>query len=540
MSDDPDDPLTARAPGCDAENAALSALAAELAGNPEGVFGKLADFARALCGAASAGVGVWPPGPRREVIRPLAVSGRPPSGDVPGPGALTAPWSAAPRAAGLLWTVPQSRPFDGGDERRLHSLAPFAAAAWSLLASRAVDTDHAEILWFDPAGIRPKELNAALLAALQQHRRSRELFAEGAWLRTLLGSLSDGIIAAGSDTRVRYLNAGAERATGWSLAEAMGKPVAEIGTLTRLGGGPVSRSPIDRALAGARPTRWDRYILHRRDGRTLPIEAFASPILEPQTPTVVIAVFRDISEQLQRERRDEKARKLLKEQVNAAEHELGETRADLRALSGRLITLQEEERRRLARELHDDFGQRAAILGLQISRALDLLPNSPSEAADLLARTQGQIVALDNGLREVSHRLHPSVIEDLGLIPGLTSLVEDLREGGAEITLAAPDSIAVPAPIATCLYRVTQEALRNAAKHAPGAPVHIRLSADADNVHLAIEDAGPGFDVREVRAAGGLGLLNMRERARLAGGTLTLRSFPGRGTAITVAIPHGR
>jgi PAS domain S-box-containing protein len=385
---------------------------------------------------------------------------------------------------------------------------------------------------------RPKELNATLVLALHQHKRSLELFSEQAWLRTLLGSLSDGVVATDQDSRVRYLNSVAEEATGWRLAEAHGKPIGDIWLVTTLTGERVPQSQIARALDGAEPTPRERFLLHGRNGVKLPIEDFASPIREPQGQAGAVSVFHDISERLKQERKEEEERDLLEEQVQAAAEEVGETRAELRALSGHLISLQEEERRRLARELHDDFGQRTAVLEMQAARAIDLILVNPSEATDLLARMREQISALDTGLRNVSHRLHPSVIEDLGLIPALRSLVDELREAGSDVTLYMPESVDVSLVVATSLYRIVQEALRNAGKHAPGAPVHIRLSLEVHGIQLAIEDAGPGFDLNQVRVAGGLGLLNMQERARLLGGTFSVRARPGRGTTIVVSVPR--
>ena len=146
---------------------------------------------------------------------------------------------------------------------------------------------------------------------------------------------------------------------------------------------------------------------------------------------------------------------------------------------------------------------------------------------------------LNLGLREVSHRLHPSVLEDLGLIAALRSLIASFRDDGIDVSFRLPDEMpALNTDVATALYRIAQEALRNALKHAPGAPVHVTLEVRDNLVQLTIRDDGPGFDLTKVRLGGGLGILNMNERARLVHGTLLFNSRPGDGTAIEVRVPE--
>jgi two-component system CheB/CheR fusion protein len=204
------------------------------------------------------------------------------------------------------------------------------------------------------------------------------------------------------------------------------------------------------------------------------------------------------------------------------------------------MAVQEEERRRLARELHDDFGQRTAILELQASRALQVLSDNVVETRQLLQQMSEHISALDRGLRNASHRLHPSVLADLGLVAGLRSLVDDFCQSGGDATLWAPDqSLDVPVETTTALYRIAQEALRNAMKHAPGAPVRITLLSNDQGFQLTIEDAGPGFRLEQAKAGKGLGLLSMQERARLAGGVLLLSTRLHRGTVVSVRVPAG-
>jgi two-component system, chemotaxis family, CheB/CheR fusion protein len=367
---------------------------------------------------------------------------------------------------------------------------------------------------------------------------ARELFADGAWLRTMLASLNDGIIATDDQARVRYLNPAAERMTGWLQSEAAGKPDEELYDLRTMTGLTVEKSQLQKALSATSAVGKERFILHARGGQTTPIEASASPILPAGLAEGAVTIIADITEHLRQERLREIERDRLEEEVQKTTDQLGQTRAELRALSAYLINAHEHERRRLAVELHDDFGQRMAALSMRINRAIEQLEKNPKETEEILQSISEEVALLNLGLREVSHRLHPSVLEHLGLLPALRSLIAGFLDDGIDVSFKLPDEIpALSTDVATALYRIAQEALRNALKHAPGAPVHTTLLTQDSYVQLTIRDDGPGFDLNQVRLGGGLGILNMNERARLVNGTLLLSSRPGDGTVVTVRVP---
>jgi two-component system CheB/CheR fusion protein len=149
-----------------------------------------------------------------------------------------------------------------------------------------------------------------------------------------------------------------------------------------------------------------------------------------------------------------------------------------------------------------------------------------------------QAAELSNSLRTVSHRLHSSVIADLGIESALRSLIEEHRNCGEDVGLEVeniPNNL--PFEVAVALYRIVQEGLRNASKHAAGAHVQVKLALTDKALKLSIEDSGPGFDLIQVRRRGGLGLLSIQERARLAGGTFMLRTGQGHGTSLVVQVP---
>jgi two-component system, chemotaxis family, CheB/CheR fusion protein len=188
----------------------------------------------------------------------------------------------------------------------------------------------------------------------------------------------------------------------------------------------------------------------------------------------------------------------------------------------------------MARELHDDLGQRVALLGVSVDHALHQ-GRIDRETAEAI---RSQIHEMSAGLRAVSHRLHPSIIADLGLAAALQNLVEQERTAGRAVVLEeGAAQVAVPLNTATALYRIVQEALHNAAKHAPGAAVSISLTATSNEALLRVQDKGPGFSLGDASIRGGLGLISMQERARLVGGNLLLTTQPGSGTVILARVP---
>lgn len=211
----------------------------------------------------------------------------------------------------------------------------------------------------------------------------------------------------------------------------------------------------------------------------------------------------------------------------------------LEELSGRLITAQEEERARIARELHDDFSQRMALQGICLRQLWKKLPDSEIEARakvqELLKGTQ----ELSSDLHSLSHELHSSRLEHVGLVPAMIGLCEEMSSKytiKVEFTERGP-STAISKDVALCLFRVAQEALINVAKHSRARQAQAELIGLGNEIRLRIVDAGLGFDPNLGNATAGIGLLGMRERLRLVGGTLSIRSAPMRGTEILAQVP---
>jgi signal transduction histidine kinase len=217
--------------------------------------------------------------------------------------------------------------------------------------------------------------------------------------------------------------------------------------------------------------------------------------------------------------------------------DLKRTEEAARDLSGRLINAQEEERARLARELHDDITQRLARLAIDVGRCE--LGTSDVPLAQTAREVREGLVQLSEDVHALSYRLHPSILEDLGLAAALKAESERFtrRESvPVEVTLRdLPDPI--PPDTALCLFRVAQEGLRNVARHAKARTVGLSLRSLDGGLQLAIQDDGAGFDPARDRDRPSLGLSSMRERVHLLGGELDMDSAPGQGTTLVAWVP---
>lgn len=225
--------------------------------------------------------------------------------------------------------------------------------------------------------------------------------------------------------------------------------------------------------------------------------------------------------------------------LRRSERDLLLSRSELRRLADRLLQNDEEEHSRIARELHDDFSQRIAALSMDIGKVQrDLQPPSDSGSAALTTIRAG-LSRLASDLHGLSRRLHPAVIDDLGLVQALRGeCVEIERQTGVAVSFY-PDHVPekIPPAIALCLYRVAQESLRNASKHARAHEIRVFLTAGDKRIELIVEDDGVGFDSRKPQPCPGIGLTGMGERVRMADGELSVVSHPGEGTTVRARLP---
>ncbi len=213
------------------------------------------------------------------------------------------------------------------------------------------------------------------------------------------------------------------------------------------------------------------------------------------------------------------------------------TRRELQRLSAELISAQEAERKRIARELHDEVGQTiwAMMLGLTSLRSA-LEKNDPAAAERQLESIHGMAENTAALVRNISLLLRPSMLDDLGLIPALHWLVREFsRTSGLQVEFAAADlDLSLPEDHKTCIYRVVQESLRNVARHAAALHVKISMEHEPHLIRTRIQDDGRGFDPHTGK---GVGILGMEERVTRLGGKLSLDSNPGQGTTIVCELP---
>jgi len=216
---------------------------------------------------------------------------------------------------------------------------------------------------------------------------------------------------------------------------------------------------------------------------------------------------------------------------------LATDRARMRALAAEVIEVGDRERAALARELHDSTAQRMAALLLQISAVAR--DEKDPELASRLSQLRDAAEAMTEEVRLLASSVHPRVLDDLGLAAALEWIARQTREQeGLDVEVRADQQAQVPALPASVLYRVAQESLRNAVRHAQAGRVELSLRCTPESASLEVRDDGRGFDVRRAEERRpGMGLFSMRERVGLVNGALTVDSAPGRGTRILATVP---
>jgi len=226
--------------------------------------------------------------------------------------------------------------------------------------------------------------------------------------------------------------------------------------------------------------------------------------------------------------------------LSESQERLNLSHTHIRRLLGRLIDIQESERRRISRELHDDLNQKIATLCLNISRVKRKLPIAEGELIQELDGLRESANDLTNEVRKLSHQLHPAVLEHLGLVTALESYIESFRDEeqiGVQLTAEIGEE-RVPFQTSICLYRVAVEALRNVSRHSEAESAKISLKRFDDALELRVSDSGKGFDVETFRhGGGGLGLISIEERLRLLDGSCEIRSTPQLGTTLIARVP---
>jgi len=361
-------------------------------------------------------------------------------------------------------------------------------------------------------------LAVAFVSDITERRRMEDLLRQREReLDTLLNNAPDVIVRFDRDLRYTYVNAAAEKATGLQPGTMVGKTPGELGIpepVTDI----VTRA-VRSVFETGRPNVAE--LTYPSPGGATQWEARFTPEFgENGAVRSVLNVARDFTE-----------RKRLEQVAQARAQEV-------QALAASLLTAQEEERRRVSRELHDQICQQLASLAMDIG---GLVAEAPAKfVQDRLKVLQARVVKASEETRHIAYELHPSVLDDLGLVASLRDLCKEFSERATNVALeftevALPAS--VPREVASCLYRIARESLQNIAQHASAKHVSVALNLQKGTVVLAIADDGVGFDQEAVKGRGGLGLIGMEERARLVDGKLSIVAQPGHGTRIAVEVP---
>ncbi|MGB5814233.1 MAG: PAS domain S-box protein [Thermoanaerobaculia bacterium] len=340
--------------------------------------------------------------------------------------------------------------------------------------------------------------------------------------RALLHSASQAVVAIDRSGRIVFENPTAQEMFGYS-SEDLRQLTIEALIPERLRDTHVAHRDSFLPKGGTRPMGIGlELIARRKDGTEFPVEVSLSSV-ETSEGQLAVSFVSDISE-----------RRRLEENIRQREK--------LTALADGLLQGQEEERSRVARRLHDTVSQELAMLSVEMGLLSREVPEEERSVRDEMARLRERIVQVSDGIRDLSHRLHPAELEELGLVSTLRSHADWLaKHEGIRVDLVVEkEPASIPSTIGLALYRVTQEALRNVVKHSGVEEAKVSL-ADADaGLRLSITDQGVGFDAERVSAHAGLGLVSMEERIRLLGGQLKITSMPEQGTKLEVFVPISR
>jgi len=215
-----------------------------------------------------------------------------------------------------------------------------------------------------------------------------------------------------------------------------------------------------------------------------------------------------------------------------AEEDLQHSLGQLRALAGRLQMVREEERKRAAREIHDQLGQALTAIKIELSSLI----HEPEQQSESLFRLIDETIG---AVRRISTELRPGILDDLGLVAAVEWATEEFQSRtGTKCRLdLPPDDLVVDREVATAVFRILQETFTNVARHANATQVNVRLAKESDGLTLEVHDNGTGISEDEASADSSLGILGMRERAVLLGGELAIGGAPGEGTTMKVRIP---
>lgn len=395
-----------------------------------------------------------------------------------------------------------------------------AASAWwyaqridramALLNNAARELGGGAAVSVPPLGIVEADQLAAAMT-----RASSELRGNEARWSAVLVSAMDGIVAVDESQRIVIYNPAAERIFGWSFHEVMGQPLGMLIPSEHRNAHEVQVRQFGRTGETSRRMGGGGGVVVsglRKDGAVFPIEASISHVDRggDQLYTVII---RDVTEAVR-------------------------TREDLTQMAAEASRVREQEKARIARELHDELAQSLAVLRMDLVQLGDSLRTTHPEAEQNVARMVAEVDASVAATRRIAADLRPLILDDLGLAAAIEWLGEEFTgRTGVACTVQLEGDMDLPEPYATGVFRILQEALVNVAKHARAHRVEVSGERNATEIRIAVVDDGIGFDTGSPRKPLSLGLAGLRERVHLLEGKLVVTSGQGHGTRVEVTIP---
>ena len=334
----------------------------------------------------------------------------------------------------------------------------------------------------------------------------------------------DAIISVDDEQTIVMFNAAAERIFRCPAAEAIGSPLerfiperfraAHHGHVERFG-----RTGTTTRMMGARLELSGL----RADGEEFPIDASISQVTAQQHKYYTV-ILRDVTER------------------KAAEEALRRSYDELRELSGALHDVREAERTRIARELHDELAQWLTAIKMDVSWLASRLPPGQAQLADKTEKVKALVDTTVNAVRRIAADLRPVMLDDLGLVPAIENLLHDLSQRTGVVVGLDADSgeMDFQEPLATAVYRMTQEALTNVARHAGATEVRVTIRLEDANLVVRVRDNGRGFDPQATARRKSYGVLGIQERAHTLGGRASITRVETGGTLVEIAIPVAR
>jgi len=335
-------------------------------------------------------------------------------------------------------------------------------------------------------------------------------------LSGLLESAMDGIISVDDTQRIVLYNRAAEKMFGWSADEVRGK---SLDLLIPERHRPNHGSQMRRFGATGTTSRrmGDNTVLYalRKDGAEFPIEASISQLQTPEGKLYTV-ILRDVTERVR-------------------------SREELAAFAAESAGVREQEKSRIARELHDELAQTLTALKMDTIWMRDHVAPGDAGAQEKITHMLGMLDSAVAAVRRIAADLRPLVLDDLGLVPAIEWLVQGFQQRtGVPCELQVDESLELEEPYATGVFRIVQESLTNVAKHARASKVLVQLQPQGDQLLLRVQDDGIGFRLGAPRPPQSLGLVGLRERAALLRGEVKVDSSPGAGTRVEARVPmHG-